>query len=440
MKRRRGVVWQWVMFCMVFWGAIGGQNVAQTPEILPEVPLIETDPDTINVMLLGTATINMATAGLTDSMLLLSLNTRTRHVAIVSIPRDLYVYIPTIGMGKLNQAYHYGERDLEDGITGSEMVKQTILYNLGVDVDYYARVNFTNFKRLIDRVGGIEISVDCVIEDWRLISPELDPNVAENWALFTLENGVHVMNGDLALWYARSRRTSLDTDRGRRHQDILRALWRKIQARGLLADLPALWESWGDIVETDMPLETALALAPVVAQFNTDDIGYYGFQIGREVTEGYTPDKDRRFILIPDRPIVERLMREVVAPSSTSTLAESRPRVGIVNVSGVPYMARVASDRLELEGFRTEILTETASPRQWNLIIDYTGLEKGNPITRIQRALATTDDGIQQSPQATRPYDYKVYLGANYPYYACTRPVRQPKPTPEAPPEATNAP
>jgi polyisoprenyl-teichoic acid--peptidoglycan teichoic acid transferase len=346
------------------------------------------------------------------------------------------VYMPHYGMNKLNQAYYFGERVPDDEVNGIESLKETILYNLGVQIDYYARVNFNGFQRLIDELGGIEISVDCIIEDWKLKSPELDKTVATNYEIFTLQTGVWTLDGFTTLWYVRSRNTSSDFDRGRRQQDVLRAIWRKIQANGLLQSFPTLWSQFDEIVQTDMTLDTAVSLLPTVIDLQTFDLNYYTFRLRHEVEQGYTPDAEQRFILIPNREAISALMQEVVAPANASQVAVVRPIIALVNATGnsfYNYLPQVAADRLELDGFRTVVLDEITSYRNYNHIIDYTGIVKGNPVETIMDTLSTTADGVEIAPDPNREYDYKVYVGFNYQYYACTRPVIQP--TEEAPTE-----
>jgi polyisoprenyl-teichoic acid--peptidoglycan teichoic acid transferase len=428
----RGVL----LACLLFIALPIWAQEATAPAIPEAMPLIdEGGQDILNILLVGSATHNDSSAGLTDSMLVLSFNTTTRHTAIVSLPRDLYVYMPHFGMGKLNQAYFYGEKDLTDGIDGITSLKETIAYNLGLQIDYYARVNFNGFQRLIDTLGGVEISVDCVIRDWRLKSPELDKQVADNYELFTLEAGVYTMNGDTALWYVRSRKTSNDLDRGRRQQDMLRAVWRKIRQNGLLESFPQLWQQFGDIVQTDMTLDNAVSLLPSVIDLDTSDISYYNFRINHEVTNGYTPDDEQRFILIPNREAVFSLMQNVVYPPTSNQVTQTRPTVALINATGTSfydYLVRIAADRLELEGFKTEIWQEATSRRNFNRIVDYTGIAKGNPVERIMDVLATTAEGVAFEPDANRAVDYKIFIGANYQFFACTRPVLQPTPEPEA--------
>ncbi len=396
---------------------------------LPVALVNEEEYDILNVLLLGTATSKFESPGLTDSILIASLNLDLGTASLVHIPRDLYVYIPDYGMSKINVAYFHGElRD--ENRTGVELLKETILHNLGIEIDYYARVNFNGFGDIIDSVGGITITADCALQDWRLKSPELDPQVEDNWELFTLWGGRHHMDGDTALWYVRSRRTSSDLDRGRRQEDVLRALWRKIRSEGLIEQLPELWGQLDGVVDTDMELSDVVGLAPYALTIDTGGIDYFTFRINQEVRRDYT-EGDGQEVLAMNPEAVAILMQQVVLPPTASQLGINRPTVAVVNASGMPAMAYVAADRLELEGFRTIVLDEPTTPRDYNHIIDYTGADKGNPIGEIQRALRVTDEGISVDPQANREYDYKVFIGGLYPTFSCTRGILPPKPLDE---------
>ena len=221
----------------------------------------------INIILLGN---DVATpqGGRTDSLILVSINRATETATMLSLPRDLFVVIPGWQMTRINLALPHGHGVNYPG-GGGGLIKDTIEYNLGIPVDYYARIGFNGFKEAVDAVGGIEMVVNCGLTDWRLISPELDPEVEENWEQFTLPPGVHAMDGDLALWFARSRRSSNDFERGLRQQRILQAIFRQSLDRGLLAQLPDLWQAYQQNVETDMHLSLLLelaAMAPAIAE------------------------------------------------------------------------------------------------------------------------------------------------------------------------------
>lgn len=397
-------------------------------EAIPEpMPLVdEGDQDIVNILLIGAATTNPYNPGLTDSLMVISVNRTAGAVSVVSIPRDLYVLLPGYTMQKINTAYYYGEVNGAEG-GGYGLLRETIRYNLGLNIDFYVRVNFLGFMDIIDAVGGIDITVDCVIRDWKLISWDMDKQDPASYEMFTMGVGRWHMDSELALWYVRSRKTSSDLDRGRRQQDVMRALWRKIRATNMLEHLPETWETFTESVSTNLTLSDVLGMAPLALQIETSDIRYFTFRQKHEVRNAVSPAKQD--VLVPIRDGVIALMQNVVLPPSASQIKPYRPTVAIVNASGVETLDLVAADRLELEGFRTRVLTEgRVQPRNFNHIIDYTGATKGSPIGVLQRVLRVTAEGVEIKPDPNRAYDFKVYIGAMYQYWACTRNVIQPKP------------
>ncbi|MCZ7673029.1 MAG: LCP family protein [Chloroflexi bacterium] len=178
------------------------------------------------------------------------------------MPRDLYVYIPGFTMNRLNTALARGE-DVDYPGGGVGMLKQTILYNFGIPIHYYAQVDFQGFQDIVDAMGGVDLAVSCKRSDWRLISPELDVEDPDNWEVFTLEPGVHHLDGDLALWYARSRLLDplSDWGRSRRQQQLLRAMFNQGLDLGLLSEIPTLWNTYKTSIDTDMDIGKMLQLA-----------------------------------------------------------------------------------------------------------------------------------------------------------------------------------
>lgn len=225
-------------------------------------------PDHItNIVLLGND-VKYAQGGRTDSIIIVSINRQTRTAVLLTLPRDLYVVIPGWKMTRINLALPHGHGANYPG-GGGGLIKDTIEYNLGIPIDYYARIGFDGFQQVVDALGGVEIINNCPLTDWRLIAPDLDPELEESWAQFTLEPGLHQMDGDLALWYVRSRLTTNDFERGQRQQQLLRAILDKGLSLELLPELPQLWQTYRETIETDMNLPLLLelaALAPAVQE------------------------------------------------------------------------------------------------------------------------------------------------------------------------------
>src|SRR5690606_8333553 len=185
---------------------------------------------------------------------------------MLSLPRDLYVYMPGAasgGMGRLNVAYGVGSALGWDGGPFFYM-RQVILYNLGINVHYFAMIDLSGFAELIDSVGGVDVSVECPIQDFQIHGAQVPAGAILNdpeSLQYTLPIGYYHLNGKEALWYARSRGNSDDFDRGRRQQQIIRAAFRAARDQGLLTDvarLPGLISDGLAAVETDLRAEDIL--------------------------------------------------------------------------------------------------------------------------------------------------------------------------------------
>lgn len=422
-----------VMICG-FIGSLSSTSMAQPvidntiPEPMPMATFSEAE--TVNFLIFGTATSNIHNPGMTDMVMLISVNREAGSASMMSIPRDLWVYAPGVdddkAMMKLTSVYYYGEvSGMEGG--GLTLLKDTIRYNLGIDVDYYAHVNFDGFLRIVDQLGGIRIAVDCVIQDWRLKSPELDKHVADNYEMVTLPIGIHWMDSDTALWYVRSRRTSTDIDRGRRQQDVMRALWRRIRSQDLLSQLPSLWDQAIKYVDTDLTLGDTLGFVPFALNIDADRIQPIVFKVGEHIKLALSPAPEYRSILVPERENLITLMQDFVTPPTENELTRGHMTVSIVNASGIDELEYLAADRLAQEGFATVVIEENTHYRQYSSIYDYTGQEKGSPLPTLKRVLRVTDEGVVIEPMAERETDFKVYVGSQYAYWSCTRPVIQPR-------------
>jgi LCP family protein required for cell wall assembly len=389
-------------------------------DIPPPMPLIDTGTDDIiNVLLLGSDTTTSG-AGRTDVMIVVSVNVTQETVSLLSIPRDLYVYIPQNGMNRLNTAYGFGEYQLGEGLGPSTLI-DSITYNLGLQIDHYARINFTAFRDIIDSVGGIEVSVDCAIRDWRLIDPSFDPNLEESWELVTLPVGVHTLDGDTALWYARSRRTSSDIDRGRRQQVILRALLSRIRELGLLDQITMIWPQVQELVETDMSLDVTLRLLPIAAGLDATRMASYTLHNTVEFSPWRAPDGAS--VLAPNRPALRELVARFLTPPTVWRHVTQGVRVEVVNAVGSTSLTRIALDRLAQEGY----VASEGQPTDYSSftsITDLTGQTKGSSLSALQDLFNVADDQIDFAPNAARTVDYRITLGADF--QTCTSPVVQP--------------
>lgn len=224
---------------------------------------VENASDFTNILLLGSDE-PLGSGEKSDTIIIVTINRRIPSATMLSIPRDLFVYIPGRTMGKINTATFYGV----------ETLKQTILYNFGIPIHYYGRVDFAGFESVVDAVDGVDIAVNCQFRGWQLISPDLDPEDADNWHVVTLDPAIYHMDGATALWYVRARKLSPlgDFDRGRRQQQVLRAMLNQAVEKGLISQVPTLWNTYRSSVETDLDIGRMLQLAALAPGIRNNGI------------------------------------------------------------------------------------------------------------------------------------------------------------------------
>ncbi|MCD8328896.1 MAG: LCP family protein [Ruminococcus sp.] len=187
---------------------------------------VMSDPDVTNILLIGTDTRDTSERGRSDSMILVSLNTRTNKLLMFSFLRDIYIYIPGVGSTRLNHAYAYG---------GAELTMQTIEGNFGIEIDKYVKVDFFSFIEAIDAVGGVDITVtDAEAELINDYLGEINNLVGDKSGSDKLSGGGDLhLNGKQALCYARIRYIGTDFERTRRQRDVLNQVIEKVEGMSL---------------------------------------------------------------------------------------------------------------------------------------------------------------------------------------------------------------
>jgi LCP family protein required for cell wall assembly len=223
----------------------------------------------INILLMGIDSGPNRTQALTDSLIVVSLDPVGHTVSMLSIPRDL-VDVP-LGNGntfspKINSLLGWANRhkaDFPNG--GTRALEDAIGALLKIPIHYFAKVDLGGFVTMVDAVGGVDIEVAKRIAD---------PNyggfgVGPGWSI---DPGLHHLDGANALAYARIRKSTGESDftRAARQQQVLIAIRDQAVARNLLFSLPALMSSLSDTVRTDVPRELLPELAALAEQIGGD--------------------------------------------------------------------------------------------------------------------------------------------------------------------------
>ena len=267
------------------------------------------DENVINVLCIGVDTRNQNTvSGLTDSMIIISVNRKLGTITLSSIMRDSYAYLEAPdGSGsfnKINSAFpFYGINNLIN----------TIESHFKIKIDGYAMINFALFKAVIEKLGGVNVTVQ-----------QYEANYINKVYNFNISSGSSVnLNGDEALAFCRSRNCDADGDvsRTRRQRQVINAL---LQKAGAIQTSEIT-----DYIKTFMPyLETSYKETEVVSLATKAVVGGWAYF---PVQELVLPDEASRkgvsgstWYWAVDYPLAAKKLQETIYGKTNITLDENR--------------------------------------------------------------------------------------------------------------------
>ena len=387
-------------------------TVAPQPTI--DSQILNNGEETVNFILIGSDQRHGASFR-TDTMIVAILRPNEGQVSLISIPRDLWVSIPTEGNQRINTAYENGELNGYPG-GGAALLKDTIQYNLGIRIDHTALVDFDGFRQIVDTLGGVDVPVSCPYTDWRLIDPTFNPELEDNWNLYTVSPGVIHMDGDLALWYARSRQKSSDFDRGRRSQEVLRALFNHALQTNTLTRIPELYSNFKDSVDTDLGLGDLLQLSLYAPKMTNADIRSY--YIRPPYVDSWITDQGA-YVLLPNQELLPQLLTEALS-ASTKTVERQAIKIDVMNGTSVAGYETLASNRLNYAGYETHIIQSDRQDYAYSVLIDKTAVQDRSTSNPILNVMGLTPGSLIPAPDANSSANYLLILG--YDYQPCFRP------------------
>lgn len=265
------------------------------------------------VLLLGMDNRHDRVTGRTDTMVIAAFRHRDGKVGAFSVPRDLWVEDPDLGPMRISSAVRVGNTRLGKG-KGVPLLRKVIERELGIRIDRYAAVDLAGFVSVVDQVGGVQVDVQCPIQDCLWMGGKDEQTCEE----LTLDAGRQLMDGRTALKFVRSRHGRGDRDRRRRQQKVLIAFARAARAQGL-GELRDLWETVEPFVETDMDWKAAAYYGSFA--FETDLSDLHGFSIARKMVRKHVTEKKQHVLLLD-----HELFDEALADMFDRTLPGLRER------------------------------------------------------------------------------------------------------------------
>jgi len=307
--------------------------------------------DRINILLTGMGGLGHQGPFLTDTIILASIRPSDGKVALLSIPRDLSVSIPGYGWRKINNVNHYGE--LNNPGNGADETKKFMEDLLDTNIDYYVRVDFSGFEKLIDELGGIDVYVDNAFTDTEF------PDDNYGYQTISFPQGWQKMNGTTALNYARSRHGNngegSDFARSQRQQKVIKAIKDKVLSVNTLINplkLNSLFEAYQTNVSTNIKLSEIPAFAKLAKKIDDEKLHT---MILDNSPDGllYSTMVNGAYLLVPkDESFYE--IQQVVAhifDDQKSLERDERPTVEIRNGTPINGLAYDTSVALTKKGF-----------------------------------------------------------------------------------------
>lgn len=310
----------------------------------------------------------------TDTMMLLTIDPASKTAGMLSLPRDLWVDIPGYGHGKINTAYQLGEGSQLPG-GGPGMAVRTVEEFLGIEINYYAIVDFNAFVTFIDLIGGVEVNVPETIRVDIIGRPQP----------IRIRAGQQTLPGEYALAYARARNSENgDFDRALRQQLVILGIRQRVveYPREIVFEKgPEIWNIIIQGVKTNITFNEALRLGLLAMQIDLQHIKRGVIAPPDMVTFDTSPDGLQ--ILKPITQNIRILRDEIftsgalVGPGAVGAdpaelVQAEAASIAVYNGSGTAGLAGDTQTYLQTLGLNI-VDTGNADQTTYTTIIDYTG-------------------------------------------------------------------
>ena len=247
-----------------------------------------------NILLVGTDGEYIEKWNRSDSMMVVTIDSKNKDIRISSIARDTYVDIPGYSTEKLTHAYAY---------EGIDLLKEVFKVNFNLDIDKYIAVNFVSFMDIMDELGGVEVNVE--EKDIKEINKYIDAcygyykNKDEKDKEYITKSGVQRLNGYQALAYSRIRYTDSAFARDNRHREVAESVYKEFAQKGV-----ETYKKCAEIIlnntKTNISPIEMMNLAYTVLKINDKDIDQFQFPL-EEYRNGHIISKQKGWVLEWDK-------------------------------------------------------------------------------------------------------------------------------------------
>lgn len=247
-----------------------------------------------NILLVGTDGEYIEKWNRSDSMMVVTIDSKNKDIRISSIARDTYVDIPGYSTEKLTHAYAY---------EGIDLLKEVFKVNFNLNIDKYIAVNFVSFMDIMDELGGVEVNVE--EKDIKEINKYIDAcygyykNKDEKDKEYITKSGVQRLNGYQALAFSRIRYTDSAFHREARHREVAESVYKEFAQKGV-----ETYKKCAEIIlnntKTNISPIEMMNLAYTVLKINDKDIDQFQFPL-EEYRNGHIINKQKGWVLEWDK-------------------------------------------------------------------------------------------------------------------------------------------
>lgn len=247
-----------------------------------------------NILLVGTDGEYIEKWNRSDSMMVVTIDSKNKDIRISSIARDTYVDIPGYSTEKLTHAYAY---------EGIDLLREVFKVNFNLNIDKYIAVNFVSFMDIMDELGGVEVNVE--EKDIKEINKYIDAcygyykNKDEKDKEYITKSGVQRLNGYQALAFSRIRYTDSAFARDNRHREVAESVYKEFAQKGV-----ETYKKCAEIIlnntKTNISPIEMMNLAYTVLKINDKDIEQFQFPL-EEYRNGHIINKQKGWVLEWDK-------------------------------------------------------------------------------------------------------------------------------------------
>lgn len=366
----------------------------------------------VNILLLGTGDPGHDGEGLTDTIIVVSIDPKSNDVVMLGIPRDLYVKIPGIGWDRINAAHALAEQQEAD--SGPGLAKKTISEVIGQPIHYFVRVDFSGLKEAVNALGGVDIYNPTDLSD---PSYPCEQNEGRQCG-FKLKAGYYHMDGALALQYARCRKGNCGDDygRSRRQQGVVVAMRDQAIKLGNILNpskINKLLDVVGDHMRTDINLDEMKRLMELGQKINSNNVAN---KVIDNQDEGLVMSRDvgGASVLVPTagNGNFSAIRSHVRSLFTDGYVKLEEAKVEIQNGRARSGAAYTLSSLLRSYGYNIVKTVATQGDESQTRIIDYSDGQNPYTVKYLENRLGVSAERSQKPANATS--EILIILGESY--------------------------